>query len=411
MMKTVRFSVSSASSFRRCAALAAAAVMVGSGESQAIFGLFEKDPSRKVPDSAQLAGQEGEASAMLAQAGQLEAGGQRGKAQGIYKKIVKNYPRTQSASDSQFKVAEIYQADGKQKRAFEAYQKFLTDYKGSSRFEEAVQRQFVIAEDMRVNRTKGFLGGIGASVQPSKLLEFYQLISANAPRTELAAQSYLAIGTVQAELGDLAQSINAFESVVENFPNTKYASEAQYQLFTLHGREANISFSPVDMRQQREAGEDFLTLHQSDPRSADVQAALGQLEDRASEKAFNVGRFYERSGNLKSAAIYYREVIKRPGTKHYEDAQKRMARLIERDPSLSSVAQQRERPLTSAPEAPAVALPTGPGLPQQPAQPQPPTRRKLFGPSSPNNATAEPQMRTSPDDVLPIPTDDPAAAP
>jgi len=311
-------------------------------------------------------------------------------------------------------VGEIYQAEGKSKKAFEAYQDFLTDYKSSPNFSEAVQRQFDIATDLKVNRTKGFLGGIGASIQPSKLLEFFQLVSANAPRTELAAKSYLAIGEIQAEIGELAQSINAFESVVEDFPDTRYASEAQFQLFTLHGQEAKKSFSPVDMRQQREAGEDFLALHRNDPRSTDVKATLGMLEDRASEKAFNVGRFYERSGNLKSAAVYYREVIKRPGTKHYDDAQKRMAKLIERDPSLAIVANQRQTTVSS-PQAPS-PTPQPQPPPSQPAAapasaPSQPKKRKLdfLGPPPPADAS-KPRMRTSQDDVLPIPTDDPVGS-
>ena len=46
-------------------------------------------------------------------------------------------PRSQSAAESQFKVGEMYQVIGKDKKAFEAFQKLLTDYKGSPRFAEA----------------------------------------------------------------------------------------------------------------------------------------------------------------------------------------------------------------------------------------------------------------------------------
>lgn len=376
-------------------------------DARAAFDFLKRD-NEKLTES-QLASDEGAAGALLAEAQSREAGNQFGKALDIYESIVKKYPRSTAAAESQFKVGEILQVDGKEKRAFEAFQKLLTDYKNSPRFAEAVQRQFTIAETLRSSGRKGFLGGIGAEIQPSKLIEFYEQVSANAPRTELAAQSKIAIGTIRANQGELAEAIVAFESVVQEYPGTKYASEAQYNLFQLHGREANKSFSPVDLRQQREAGEDFINQFGNDPRTQDIRSRLGELSEKEAEKAYEVGRFYEKSGNDRSAVIYYREVLRLPSGKHAADAQKRLNELVAANPSLAQLAQSRPQPRSdaagpSAPLAPAIpSLPAGPTAqgagaagPSAGAAPAPPVFQG-----------EKPKLRATGDDVLPIPTDDP----
>ncbi|MCB1230456.1 MAG: tetratricopeptide repeat protein [Verrucomicrobiae bacterium] len=371
---------------------------------EAALDFLKRDNEK--PSASEQASNEGAANGLLAEAQSRESAGDYGKAEKIYESIVKHYPRSTAAAESQFKIAELKQVDGKEKKAFEEFQKFLTDYKGSPRFAEAVQRQFTIAESLRVHGSKGFLGGIGADVQPSKLIEFYEQISTNAPRTEISAQSRLAVGTIHASQGDLEEAIVAFESVVEDYPGTKYAAEAQFNLVKLHGQEANKSFSPVDMRQQREAGEDFINQFGDDPRSQEVRQALGGLSDKEAQKAFDVAKFYERNGNLKSAAIYYREVAQHPETKHYQDAQNRLAKLIEKDPSLASVA-NAPAPVRDS-DAGAALSPIAPPPAELPTQPSPPTVARPSAPEPPT-MPAPPKMRTSDDDVLPIPTDDPVA--
>jgi len=382
-----------------------AAMVMGAGTmpSEAALDFLKRD--NKKPTEEQQTSNDVAANSLLSQAQNLEGASQFSKARGIYESVVKKYPRSTAAAESQFKVGEILQVDGKNKKAFEAFQKLLTDYKNSPRFAEAVQRQFTIAEDLRSTGSKGFLGGIGADIQPSKLVEFYEQISTNAPRTELAAQSRLAIGSIHAKQGELAESIVAFESVVREYPGTKYASEAQYNLFQLHGKEANKSFSPMDLRQQREAGEDFINQFGNDPRSQDIRSELGNLSEKEANKAYEIGRFYEKGGNFRSAAIYYRETLRLPGGKHSGDAQNRLNALIAKDPALADVAKARK---TSRGDDDTRSLPIAPPAPELPSAP--PAQESAPAAAPAPFLGIKPRLRATGDDVLPIPTDDPVGA-
>lgn len=387
--------------------LAAMVLGAGSLTAEAALDFLKRDNQK--PTESQQSSDEGAAGVLLAEAQSREASSQYSKARDVYESVVKKYPRSTAAAESQFKVGEILQVDGKNKRAFEAFQKFLTDYKNSPRYAEAVQRQFTIAEDLRNNGSKGFLGGIGAEIQPSQLIEFYEQISTNAPRTELAAQARIAIGSIHAKQGELAESIVSFESVVRDYPGTKYASEAQYNLFQLHGREANKSFSPMDLRQQREAGEDFINQFGNDPRSQDIKSALGNISEKEASKAYEVGRFYEKSGDLRAAAIYYREAIRLPSGEDAADAQKRLDGLIAKDPSLAQVA--KARPSNRGGDDGAASLPIAPPAPQLPtAAPTGAPAPAAAAPAPPLFQGDKPKLRATGDDVLPIPTDDPVTS-
>lgn len=386
-----------------------------SGQSVGAIDFLKRDTHRL--SESQMADAESAASALLAEAQSREAANQHSKALDIYQSVVKKYPRSSAAAECQFKVGEFLQIDGKDKRAFEEFQKFLTEYKGSPRYGEAVQRQFAIAENLRSTGSKGFLGGIGADIQPSKLIEFYEQITSNAPRTEIAAQSRIAVGNIHAKQGDIAEAIVAFESVVEEYPGSKYASEAQYNLFKLHGQEASKSFSPVDLRQQREAGEDFINQFGADPRTGDVRSALGQLSEKELEKAYEVGRFYEKSGDNKAAVIYYRQVARNGNHRRSADAQQRISALVAKDPSLGAIANAKPAPRTESPEPQnsAVAAPVSLPSPQSPGKPAPAVPAQAEGEKKSGLPFGlfkgdKPKLRASGDDVLPIPTDDPAVA-
>ena len=371
---------------------------------------------RTVLTSGQLSAQEAAASQVLAKAQAEEGAASYGKAFGTYKGLVKSYPRTQSAAEAQYKMGEMRQAEGNDKKAFEEYQELITVYKNSKRFTDALNRQFGIAEKLRGATKKGF-GGIGAAIQPSRLVEMFQQIANSAPYTDFAPRALLNIGYIHSEQRDQALAIMAFQQVADSYQNTDFASEAQFQVFKLRGQMAKKSFSPVEDRAQEEAGMDFVGKNPDDKRASDVKAELGQIEDRKLDKLFNIGRFYESREQYKSAAVYYRKIVEHPGSTRYNDAKERLSALTAVDPSLATA--PRPGVIAVAPqqialpgEEPAAAPKSGSGglkkmfsgfgKKEEVAE-----EASYLGPPPPTIKTKKPSMRTSNDNVIPIPNDDP----
>ncbi len=240
---------------------------------------------------------------------QAENGGNLGKAMDLYKRVVKDSPNSEAAARAQFRIAQITEKEGNPTKAFDQYEKVIVNHRNSPDFNEAISRQYAIANSLQGSKKKGFFG-IGASVQPSRLIEMYQQIGQAAPYSEYAPLSMIRIGDVQAKQGEKMTAIATLQKVVDTYPKTKYASDAQYKIFQLRGQSAEKSFSPVEDRAQMEAGLDFVNISPDDERSKEVKADLAGIEERSIEKLFAVGQSYEKYGKPGSAKVYYREVVK-----------------------------------------------------------------------------------------------------
>ena len=124
------------------AASSAVVLLTAPTNADAFLGFGNKP---EILNAEGLAAQEAAASKLLASARAAEPNVSARKSRSSYGDIVKNYPRTASAGEAQFKVGEMRATEGKPKKAFEEYQVFLTEFRESPRFSEAVKRQYEIA--------------------------------------------------------------------------------------------------------------------------------------------------------------------------------------------------------------------------------------------------------------------------
>lgn len=308
------------------AALAACVVWLlasAPNDACAFLDIFKKPEEKRAYTADELASQQSKAEALLAKARTLEAEGKRRQARDIYKTVSRSYPLTESGAEAKFAYALLLEAEGDGRKAFEEYEELIANHRNTPNFNEAVKRQFDIAEGLRNSKKKGFLG-IGAAVQPSKLVEMFESISDSAPFTDWAPKSLLNVGYVRHSIGETEPSIAAFQKVVDKYPGTEFAKEAQFQIFKLRGVTAEKSNSPVKDRAQVEAGLDFVNQNPEDQRAMEVKNDMQLIEERSIKKLFETGQFYEKSNKPESARVYYREVVKNPNTPWAAQAQERL---------------------------------------------------------------------------------------
>jgi outer membrane protein assembly factor BamD len=78
----------------------------------------------------------------------------------------------------------------------------------------------------------------------------------------------------------------------------------------------------------RTAFQDFLFRYPNSEKTAQARANLAQLEHRATGRAFDVARYYDKQKAYRAAVIYYNEVIRQqPGSAESERAKKRIDQL------------------------------------------------------------------------------------
>jgi len=356
---------------RFCSLVICCALLQPSSAHAFLDGLFGGGEEKKVLNAEQMSSQEGAAGAALVKAQASEQSGRKSSARDAYKSIVSSYPRSDSAAEAQFSYARLLEAEGNGRNAFDEYEKLIQSYPNSPHFNEAVRGQFGIAEGLRTNNKGGFFG-MGTAVQPSKLIEMFEKIGKSGPHTEYAPKAKLNIGLVKKSEGVPLEAIAAFRSVVDGYPGTSIATEAQYEIFKIQGKMAEKSNSPVEDRAQVEAGLDFVNQNPEDARSTEIKSNLQEIEARAIEKLFTTGELYEKMGKPDSARVYYREVVKNPNTPWAAKAQARLQALDQAPASVEK-------------------------------------RAGLFGPAPVK--TEDSQLRTGNDSVVPLPAPAPVALP
>lgn len=293
---------------------------------------FKKKVAESVPAAPELKAAEAEASRMFAAAAEAEAAGKAGAAEKSYRRIVRDYPFTNAAPAAQFRLAASLEQNGKLPKAFDAYQELIETYRKTPQFAEALDRQYGIAMQSRTERTGSFFG-IPRKVDATDLIGMFGKIIANAPQGSHAAEAQFEIGQIFDDDNEPDMAIAAYKKVTEDYPQSPLAKEAQMRVSKNYiGKVKGGSRDESNIKAARVATENSMGLF-PDP-GADLGGTQTEIDEAASESAFKTGRYYEKRGNLRAAMMYYTEVLKAPGSTHYEEVRDRVNEMSSRDPKL-----------------------------------------------------------------------------
>jgi outer membrane protein assembly factor BamD len=123
----------------------------------------------------------------------------------------------------------MLEQEGKLQRAFSEYQALVERYPRSPDFESALEAQYGIG--------KAYLDGrrvdvFGVPTLPSmtKAQEMFQKIVINAPYSRIAPLAQYGIGQALEKGGSIAATVNAYQQVVDRYPNSDVADQAMYQI-------------------------------------------------------------------------------------------------------------------------------------------------------------------------------------
>lgn len=314
-------------------AAAAISVLTSAPEAKAVdfskanpVNWFKKQ-EKSVPDSAARQTQEAAVASIIRDARIAVSTGNKNRAMDLYKSAVKQYPFTDGAADAQFEYSKLLRESGKFEDAYDGFQKFVTDYRQSSRFMDAVQQQFQIAEESRTGKHSTIFVIIPAKVGPTKLIEMYQGVIRNAPFSKYAAPAQFAIGEIYQDKGEKALADASFQQVVDNHPGTQLAAEAQFRIGSLNNANAKRTQDSANLVKARDALEIYKSTHPSGDRIGEIEALKKQNTELSASRSLEIAQFYEKSGKPKAAAIYYNEAIKYGSAESSVKARERLAAL------------------------------------------------------------------------------------
>jgi len=245
-----------------------------------------------------------------------------------YRQLVRKYPKDALAAGSAFRAATLLEKTREFLEAATAYRVVVINYPTSSHFEEAIEGQFRIGE-MYLAGKKLKLLGIPMATSMDRAVDIFASIIRTAPYGKYTARAQFDIGLAREKQSATDAAIQAYQAVIDKFPNDPVAADAQYQIGYIWLKAAKGGTRDIAATNNaRTAFQDYLFRYPNSEKAAQARTNLQQLEHKSISSSFDVARFYDKQKAYRAAVIYYNEVIRQqPGSAESEKAKKRIEEL------------------------------------------------------------------------------------
>jgi outer membrane protein assembly factor BamD len=244
-----------------------------SGVASVIFKPGQK-PQFVAPGEEEINGNAAE----LFQIGQnAEKNGDIKRAIRAYKNLVKRYPKDTLAAAALYRAAQLQEQLHLYFAAADSFRQLVEKYPGSPHFDESIEAQFRIGEIYLNGKKLKFLGIPVASALDRAVTIFANVVR-TAPYGKYTARAQFDIGLAREKQGANDAAIQAYQAVVDKFPNEPVAVDAQYQIGYIWFAAAQLGTKdPAAAANAKTAFEDFLFHY---PKSEKGAQAHADLENR-----------------------------------------------------------------------------------------------------------------------------------
>ena len=332
----------------------------------------------------------GNADELFKKAQSAQINGDRGRAIKIYKRLVKRYPRSNHAAEATFLAANLTEDGGDLLKAAAIYRGLMEAYPQSPHFQEAIESQFRIGEVYLNGKKKKILGvPFGSTLDYS--VEIFAAIVRSAPYGRYTARAQFDIGRAREKQDSPDLAIDAYQAVVEKFPNDPLAVDAQYQIgYIWFSTARSGTYDPNAADRARTAFQDFLYRFPKSEKAAQARENIALLEHRQIKGSLEIAKFYDKAKNYRAAVLYYNEVIRQqPGSSESEIAKKRIDQLRAKvgDAALQPAAATLDKNAKNNPKKSVAKTPTS------------------APPATEQRAPVPPELRGNTRDLAPLPAD------
>jgi outer membrane assembly lipoprotein YfiO len=253
-----------------------------------------------------------EARSLYQEASAADQAGDRRKAVKRYREFANKFPWAPEAPQARFRQAELLEQRGDTLEAFDAYQDFIGRYKGSDLYTRALERQARMAQAAADGEIKTSFLGLKAKLPTEKVVPMLEKIRDNAPASPAASRAQFAVGELYQSRGKGNESIAAYQKLVQDYPDSKEAAEAQYRIGVILVQQAERgNQDQANINRAREAFLDYLQNYPGHSKNDQARAQLAKLGGLDLQRSFDIAEFYLRKGNAESARFYYEDVVRR----------------------------------------------------------------------------------------------------
>jgi outer membrane protein assembly factor BamD len=245
-----------------------------------------------------------------------------------YKSLVKHHPRDALAPGALYRSAQLQEQLHIYTPAAESFMQLVERYPSSPHFEEAIEAQFRVGE-IYLNGKKLKVLGIPIASALDRAVTIFANVVRTAPYGKYTARAQFDIGLAREKQGANDAALQAYQAVVDKFPNEPIAVDAQYQIgYIWFTASQTGTKDAAAANNAKTAFQDFLFHYPKSEKAAQAHANLDILEHKQTANSYKVAKFYDKQKYYRAAVIYYNKVIRQqPGSQESNEAKKRIDQL------------------------------------------------------------------------------------
>jgi outer membrane protein assembly factor BamD len=245
-----------------------------------------------------------------------------------YRTLVRRYSKDALAPGAAFLTGKLQEQVRDYLSAAASFRWVVTAYPTSPHFNEAIEGQFRIGE-MYLAGKKLKLLGIPLATSMDRAVDIFAAVIRTAPYGKYTARAQFDIGLAREKQGANDAAIQAYQAVIDKFPNEPIAADAQYQIGYIWLTAARGGTKDIAATSNaKTAFQDYLFRYPNSEKAPQARSNLQLLDKKTTTSSFDVARFYDKQRSYRAAVIYYNEVIRQqPGSVEGEKAKKRIDQL------------------------------------------------------------------------------------
>ncbi|MFH1046077.1 MAG: outer membrane protein assembly factor BamD [Candidatus Omnitrophota bacterium] len=226
-----------------------------------------------------------------------------------FDKLIKNYPLSKLASDSQYHIGLSYERLEDYYQAYRNYQLVIDKYPYTERVDDIIEREYQIA-NLFYTGQKAKILGMAILPAKDKAIEIFAQVTENAPYGKYADLAQFKLGQCYMEVKDYINAALAFKKIIESYPKSQLVDDAKYQIAICAAQSTSgPQYNEEDTDKAIREFKDFVKRYPESQMDDEARSFIDTLQEQKAQKSFEVARFYEKKGNLPSAIIYYEEIL------------------------------------------------------------------------------------------------------
>ncbi len=225
-----------------------------------------------------------------------------------FRKLLKAYPKSAEAAESQYYLGLTEEKQGKLYEAYQAYQMVINKYPFSERIQEIIELEYKIAERFMSGEKRKTLGVTLPVENPA--IEIFGKVVENSTYGPLAPKAQYKLGLVLKGLMRYYEAEEEFNKVVSRYPDSEWSAAAKFQIASCRSNlSKGFAYDQGSAQEAKEKFEEFVREHPDAVLSLDAEKSIGQIREKEAEANYNIGLFYEKQKAFDSAKIYYNSII------------------------------------------------------------------------------------------------------